>query len=156
MPKNGDGAQNPEIFKGHVKKLLQELMMISDCQGNSTFAFHLYKDQNSNRLLAGAANRSYRTASFQLAQINSLCRQSSSFNCALARLRISMEFQFDLYTGRALAKWPVEAAGGGGKGQRSVHAIGGGGPGRRNSRRAGYGTGSAPRTPRGPASPPRP
>jgi hypothetical protein len=65
MRKEGDGAQNPELFCRPVEKVLRELIGDLRLAGKQHFAFHEYKDPHGNRIFAGDANGS---VSFQLAQ----------------------------------------------------------------------------------------
>ena len=56
MRKEGDGAQNPELFVRPVEKVLSELIGDMRLAGNQHYAFHEYKDPHGNRLFAGDAN----------------------------------------------------------------------------------------------------
>ncbi len=66
MRVEGGGAQNPELFKCPIEKVLRELIGDMRLAGKQHFAFHEYKDPRENRIFAGDANGS---VSFQLAQI---------------------------------------------------------------------------------------
>jgi hypothetical protein len=65
MRKEGDGAQNPELFKRPIEKVLLELIGDMRLAGKQHFAFREYKDPHRNRMYAGDANGAL---SFQLAQ----------------------------------------------------------------------------------------
>jgi hypothetical protein len=66
MRKEGDGAQNTELFKRQIEKVLRrELIGDMLLAGKQHFAFREYKDPHGNRMFAGDANRA---VSFQLAQ----------------------------------------------------------------------------------------
>jgi hypothetical protein len=56
MQKEGDGAQNPELFKSPIEKVLQELIGDMLLAGKQHFAFCEYKDPHGNRMFAGDAN----------------------------------------------------------------------------------------------------
>jgi hypothetical protein len=60
-----DGAQNPELFKRQMEKVLRELIGDMLLAGKQHFALREYKDPQGNRMFAGDANGAI---SFQLAQ----------------------------------------------------------------------------------------
>ncbi len=62
----GDGAQNPELFKRPIEKVMCELVGDMRLAGKQHYTFQEYKDPHGNRLFAGDANGS---VSFQLAQV---------------------------------------------------------------------------------------
>ena len=66
MSKEGNGAQNPELFKRPAEKVLRELIGDLCLAGKQHYGFHEYEDPHGNRLFADDANGS---VSFQLAQI---------------------------------------------------------------------------------------
>ncbi len=76
MRKEGDEAQNTELFKRQIEKVLLELIGDMLLAGKQHFAFREYKDPHGNRMFAGDANGA---VSFQLA----LVEQGSSVNCTL-------------------------------------------------------------------------
>ncbi len=66
MRVEGDGAQNPELFKRPIEKVMRELIGDMRLAGKQHNAFQEYKDPHGNRFFAGDANGS---VSFQLAQV---------------------------------------------------------------------------------------
>ncbi len=66
MRVEGDGAQNPELFKRPIETVMRELIGDMSLSGKQHYAFQEYKDPHGNRLFAGDANGS---VSFQLAQV---------------------------------------------------------------------------------------
>jgi hypothetical protein len=65
MQKEGDRAQNTELFKRQIEKVLRELIGDMLLAGKQHFAFREYKEPHGNRMFAEDANRA---VSFQLAQ----------------------------------------------------------------------------------------
>jgi hypothetical protein len=70
MRVEGDGAQNPKLFKRPIEKVMRELIGDMRLAGKQQYAFQEYKDPHGKRLFAGDANGS---VSFQLAQLKSGC-----------------------------------------------------------------------------------
>jgi hypothetical protein len=66
MRVEADGAQNPELFKRPIEKVMRELIGDMRLAGKQHYAFQEYEDPHGNRLFAGDANGS---VSFQLAQL---------------------------------------------------------------------------------------
>jgi hypothetical protein len=66
MRVEGDGPQNPELFRRPAEKDLGELIGDMHLAGHQHFSFHEYRDPRGNRIFAGHANG---LVSFQLAQM---------------------------------------------------------------------------------------
>ena len=56
MHVEGDGAQNPELFRRPAEKVLRELIGDMRLAGHQHFYFHEYQDSSRNRIFAGHAN----------------------------------------------------------------------------------------------------
>ena len=89
MRVEGDGAQNPELFKLPAEKVLRELLGDVRLAGHQHVSFH--KDTRGNRIFAGYANGS---VLFRLAQVRigpNMVPDASCFNCYLHWLHLNQE-----------------------------------------------------------------
>ena len=56
MRVEGNGAQNPELFRLPAENVLRKFMGDMRLAGHQHFSFHEYRDPSGNRIFAGHAN----------------------------------------------------------------------------------------------------